>query len=108
VGHFSARQKDHAALMDAAERELAGRGARVLGRVVQRRGVSAGGAAKMSLPHSPRTVLSRGKAVEAAALCARTGADAAVFLRPLTGHQRAVLTALFGCPVTSLVSARPA
>ena len=107
VGHFSGRDKDHTARMDAAARELTAEGARVVGRIVQRRGVSAGGAAKMGLPHSSRTVLSPGKAREAADLCARTGAGAAVFVTPLTDRQRAVLTALFGCPVLGPATARP-
>ncbi|QNS08474.1 hypothetical protein IAG42_01805 [Streptomyces xanthii] len=107
VGHFSARHKDHTARMDAAEAELTAAGARVVGRIVQRRGVSAGGAAKMDQPHSARTVLSSGKAQEAAALCARTGADAAVFVTPVTDRQRALLAELFGCPVLGPLSARP-
>ncbi|WP_223205810.1 hypothetical protein [Streptomyces xanthii] len=93
--------------MDAAEAELTAAGARVVGRIVQRRGVSAGGAAKMDQPHSARTVLSSGKAQEAAALCARTGADAAVFVTPVTDRQRALLAELFGCPVLGPLSARP-
>ncbi|WP_330461185.1 hypothetical protein OIB37_32550 [Streptomyces sp. NBC_00820] len=103
VGYFSGKQKDFAALMDAAAREMTRRGARVVGRIVQRRGVSDGGAGKMALPYSSRTLLSHGKAREAAALCVRTDADAAVFLAPLTERQRRVLTGMFGCPAVSLV-----
>ncbi|MZD04504.1 hypothetical protein GTW43_05330 [Streptomyces sp. SID5785] len=108
VGHFSARDKDHTARMDAAAHTAAAAGARVVGRIVQRRGVSAGGAARMGLPHSTRTVLSPGKAREAADLCARTGADAAVFVTPVTDRQRALLADLFGCPVLGPLTAPPA
>ncbi|MFD8567915.1 hypothetical protein [Streptomyces sp. NPDC059639] len=102
VGFFSGKQKDFGALMDAAAGELARRGARVVGRVVQRRGVSAGGAARMALPYSSRTLLSYGKVRETAALCARTRAEAAVFAWPLTDRQRRVLTRMLGVPAVSL------
>ncbi|MFE7097800.1 hypothetical protein [Streptomyces erythrochromogenes] len=102
VGFFSVKQKDFAALMDAAAAALTARGARVVGRIVQRRGVSDGGVARMSRPFSSRTVLRYGKVREAADLCERTAADAAVFLTPLTERQRRVLTAMLGRPAVSL------
>ncbi|WP_406333892.1 hypothetical protein [Streptomyces sp. NBC_00203] len=105
VGYFSAKQKDFAALMDSAAAEMTARGARVVGRIIQRRGVSGGGAKKMALPYSRRTLLSPGKACEVAEACERTDADAAVFLTPLTtltDRQAELLTTLFGCPVVSL------
>ncbi len=105
VGYFSGKQKDWAELMDAAARKLGERGARVVGRIVQRRGVSAGGAKKMALPYSSRTLLTYGKAREAAALCERTNADAAVFVGSLTQRQRRVLTGMLGCAVVSLAEA---
>ncbi|MFH8467628.1 hypothetical protein [Streptomyces sp. NPDC017991] len=105
VGYFSGKQKDFAASMDAAARELTGRGARVVGRIVQRRGVSDGGVGKMALPYSSRTLLSYGKVREAAALRERTGADAAVFLTSLTERQCRVLTGMLGCPAVSLTDA---
>ncbi|MFD9204171.1 hypothetical protein ACFWDP_38655, partial [Streptomyces anthocyanicus] len=104
-GYFSGKQKDFAALMDVAAQQLTERGARVVGRIVQRRGVSAGGVGKMGLPYSSRTLLSYGKVREAAALCEGTGADAAVFLPPLTERQRRVLPGLLGCPTVSLTDA---
>ncbi|MGW9436662.1 HflX-like GTP-binding protein [Streptomyces sp. NPDC055607] len=107
VGYFSARQRDFAALMDAAAAELAARGARVVARAVQRRGVSHGGARKTSLPFSSRTLLSGGKAREVVEARERTDADAVVFLNALTGHQRHVLTGLFRCPVVSLAETPP-
>ncbi|MFI6545294.1 hypothetical protein ACIBO9_18845 [Streptomyces prunicolor] len=105
VGYFSGKQRDWAALMDAAARALEERGARVVGRIVQRRGVSAGGARKMALPFSSRTLLTYGKVREAAALRERTNADAAVFVGDLTQRQRRVLTGMLGCPAASLADA---
>ncbi|MFI6277379.1 hypothetical protein [Streptomyces sp. NPDC050988] len=102
VGYFSARQKDFALRMDAAAADLTASGARVVGRVVQRRGVSNGGARRMALPYSSRTLLSSGKTREVAALREESGADAVVFLNALTEHQRRVLTETFGCPAVSL------
>ncbi|MFF9838516.1 hypothetical protein [Streptomyces sp. NPDC013740] len=102
VGYFSAKEKDFAARMDAAAAELTALGARVVGRIVQRRGVSAGGARKMTLPYSSRTLLSAGKAREAARAREAAGAGAVVFVAALTDRQRQVLTELFGCPVGAL------
>jgi 50S ribosomal subunit-associated GTPase HflX len=102
VGYFSARQKDLSVRMEAAAADLTARGARVVGRVVQRRGVSNGGVRRMTLPYSSRTLLSSGKAREVAALCEESGADAVIFLNALTEHQRRVLTEAFGCPAVSL------
>ncbi|MFE2014287.1 hypothetical protein [Streptomyces sp. NPDC059491] len=105
IGYFSAKQKDFGSLMDAAAADLAARGARVVGQVVQRRGVSRGGARAMARPLSRRTVLSQGRIREAAAVCARADADAAVFLWPLTERQRHTLTALLGRPAIGLAEA---
>jgi len=102
VGYFSGRQKNSAALMDSAARELETRGARIVGRIVQRRGVSDGGVRKMSLPYSARTLLTHGKVREAALLCEKTAAGAAVFVPPLTPRQRRALTGMLGCPAVSL------
>ncbi|MFD4314801.1 hypothetical protein [Streptomyces sp. NPDC058548] len=105
VGHFSAKEKNFGALMDSAARELTARGARVVGRFVQRRGVSDGGVAKMALPFSSRTLLRSGKVREVAAACEEARADAAVFVTPLTELQQRTLTVLLGCPALSLGTA---
>ncbi|MFF1919946.1 hypothetical protein ACFVW8_05150 [Streptomyces sp. NPDC058221] len=105
VGYFSAKEKGFASLMDAAVADVTALGGRVVGRIVQRRGVSGGGAGKMGLPYSSRTLMSYGKVREVAETCARTDADAAVFLTVpavLTERQRRVLTAVLGCPAVSL------
>ncbi|MFD7711441.1 hypothetical protein ACFV6E_26515 [Streptomyces sp. NPDC059785] len=99
VGYFSAKRKDFGDVMDAAVAELTGRGAEVVGRAVQRRGVSDGGVRKMHLPLSPRTVLRNGKVREVAALRAATAADTVVLLWPLTGRQRGLLAQELGCAV---------
>lgn len=102
AGLFSAKEKAFAALMAEASAAVEARGARVLARVVQRRGVSAGGVRKMTLPFSPRTLIGPGKVRETGALAARTGADAVVFLNPLTSLQQDALSVLLGCPALSL------
>ncbi|MFZ4300792.1 hypothetical protein ACOZE3_23125 [Streptomyces cinereoruber] len=107
VGYFPAGQRDFAALMDAAAAGLTARGARVVARAVQRRGVSRGGTAKTALPLSPRTLLSAGKVREVAEVRERTGADAVVFLNPLTPRQHDILADCLGCPVVSLAAAPP-
>ncbi|MFF1905185.1 hypothetical protein [Kitasatospora sp. NPDC058218] len=102
VGYFSAKEKDFATLMASAATELAARGARVVGQIVQRRGVSDGGARKMGLPHSSRTLLSHGKVREVADTCEQADADAVIFVASLTERQRHALTAILGCPAVSL------
>lgn len=102
VGYFSAKERDFATLMASAAAELAARGARVVGQIVQRRGVSDGGARKMGLPYSSRTLLSYGKVREAAETCEQADADAAVFVASLTERQRRALTAMLGRPAVSL------
>lgn len=101
VGFFSAKQKDFVAVMDSAAvgvTELGAR-ARVVGQIVQRRGVSKGGAKKMALPYSSRTLLSYGKVREVAAMCERFDADAVLFVTRVTERQRSILTGVLGLPV---------
>ncbi|MCX5097117.1 hypothetical protein OOK36_52260 [Streptomyces sp. NBC_00365] len=102
VGYFSAKEKDFVTLMASAAAELAARGARVVGQIVQRRGVSDGGVQKMGLPYSSRTLLSYGKVREVAQACEQANADAVIFVASLTERQRHALTALLGCPAVSL------
>ncbi|MGQ4380079.1 hypothetical protein ACN6K9_003360 [Streptomyces sp. SAS_267] len=102
VGYFSAKEKDFVALMDAAAAELTARGARAVGRITQRRGVSNGGVRKMALPYSSRTLLSSGKILEVAAHCEETDADLVVFVNYLTDRQKNVLTGIFDRPAMSL------
>ncbi|GHE47269.1 hypothetical protein QWL27_02160 [Streptomyces thermocarboxydus] len=102
VGFFSGKQKDYETVMAEGAARLAADGARVVARIVQRRGVSDGGARKMSLPFSSRTLLRQGKVREVAHAADRTDADAVVFTNPLTEHQRLALTALLGRPAVGL------
>jgi 50S ribosomal subunit-associated GTPase HflX len=76
-------------------------GGRVVGRHIQRRSVSHGGAREMSFPFSRRTLLSPGKAHEAADACRAARVGVVVFVNPLTEHQRDVLRDMFGCPLIS-------
>ena len=99
VGLFSAKDKQLDAKLDLVAASVQALGGRVVGRRVQRRGVSRGGARKMASPLSRRTLLSSGKAREVADACRSAGVAVVVFVNPLTAHQRAVLGDLFGCPV---------
>ena len=99
---FSARHKDYAETMDDAAGRVESLGGRVVARLVQRRGVSHGGVAAMSLPFLRRTLVSEGKAREIATACDTHGAAVVVFVNSLTPHQEQTLAALFGRPVASL------
>jgi hypothetical protein len=105
VGLFSAKSKDHAKTMDDAARRVESLGGRVVARLVQRRGVSQGGAAAMSWPLSRRTLVSEGKAHEITVACDARNAAAVVFVNLLTPHQERTLTGLCGRPVVSLSEA---
>jgi 50S ribosomal subunit-associated GTPase HflX len=102
VGYFSAKQQDFATVMGSAVTALAARGARVVAQIVQRRGVSDGGARKMGLPYSSRTLLTYGKVREVALACARADADAAIFVASLTERRQRTLTDMLGRPAVSL------
>ncbi|MFF2302810.1 hypothetical protein ACFVVP_09945 [Streptomyces sp. NPDC058128] len=102
VGYFSAKQKDFETVMASAATTLAAHGAQVVAQIVQRRGVSDGGARKMGLPYSSRTLLTYGKVREVALRCEETDAAAVVFTTPLTERQRRTLTAMLGRPATSV------
>ena len=101
IGLFSGKDKDFGTRLDQLASLVAARGGRVVGRHVQRRGVSHGGVAKMTAPFSRRTLLSPGKAREVAQACRAAGVDVAVFVNPLTAHQRTVLADVFDCLVMS-------
>ncbi|MEU1242698.1 hypothetical protein ABZ388_20295 [Micromonospora parva] len=101
VGLFSAKDKEFESKLDLLAGLVEARGGRVVSRYVQRRGVSSGGADKMGDPFSRRTLLSPGRAREVADACQQHGVGVAVFVNPLTDHQRAVLTDMFGCLVLS-------
>ncbi|MFG3704724.1 hypothetical protein ACGF7U_08315 [Micromonospora sp. NPDC047670] len=101
VGLFSAKDKEFGAKLDRLAASVKAHGGRVVSRHVQRRGVSHGGAAKMTEPFSRRTLFSPGKAREIAQACRAAEVGVAVFINPLTEHQRAVLGDMFGCRVIS-------
>ncbi|MFI6782648.1 hypothetical protein [Micromonospora sp. NPDC050276] len=101
VGLFSAKDKDFESKLNLLASLVEAHGGQVVSRHVQRRGVSSGGADKMGEPFSRRTLLSPGRAREVADACQQCGVGVAVFANPLTDHQRAVLTDMFGCLVLS-------
>ncbi|MEV6595811.1 hypothetical protein AB0M36_02995 [Actinoplanes sp. NPDC051346] len=107
VGLFSAKEKQFGVRLDELAALVEARGSRVVGRFVQRRGPSdrwkerPGGAARMGLPFSRRTLLTHGKVREIAEACREADIDAAVFVNDLTRVQRTVLTGILGCLVVS-------
>ena len=107
VGYFSAKDDQYEAAMAALAARLVATGAQVIRQFVQRRGVSRGGARRMGLPLSRRTLISAGKVAEIAQVRQETGASAVIFLNPLTDHQRAALEAGFGCRVLSASAFQP-
>jgi 50S ribosomal subunit-associated GTPase HflX len=82
---------------------LSDAGGEVVGRLLQRRGVSRskrpGGAQRMDLPLSSATIISKGKVGELAQLCEASEAQLVVFLNPLTQKQLGNLEQATGCGV---------
>lgn len=107
IGLFSAKEKQYDVRLDELAALAEARGSRVVGRYVQRRGASdrwkerPGGAARMSLPFSRRTLLTNGKIREIAEACRKADIDAAIFVNTLTHVQRTVLGDVLGCLVFS-------
>ena len=101
AGLFSAKQKDYEAVLDATAVLVTAAGARVVGRVAQRRGVSDGGVALMGRPLSRQTLLRGGKVREIAQRCQDAQIDAVVLVNAITEHQRLTLEERFGCAVLS-------
>jgi hypothetical protein len=105
VGLFSARDDGHEATMDALAGALAHDGNVVVGRVVQRRGVSRaggpGGARGMDAPMDAATYLGRGKATEVAQLRRSTNADLVVVRGAPSATQLARLREIIGCEVVA-------
>ncbi len=95
----SAKDKSAIARVDEIEADLVQRGAVVVGRLIQRRGVSKGGVKKMGQPLSPTTVISSGKTRELAQLAATQNADTIVFLNDLKTTQASRLSEITSCRV---------
>jgi 50S ribosomal subunit-associated GTPase HflX len=101
AGLFSAKQKDYESVMESTAVLATASGARVVGRIVQRRGVSDGGVAVMGLPFTRQTLLGTGKLREIAQRCHEDRIGAVVLINAMTDRQRLTLEARFGCPVLS-------
>ncbi len=106
AGLFSAKRKDHPAVMAEVAAGVTRLGGHVVESFVQRRGVSGGkkggapgGVVTMSEPYSSRTLMSAGKVREIGEACARANAGAVVFANELTVRQRTALATTCGCPV---------
>lgn len=104
AGLLSAKHPDPEALLSQLAEELEARGGTVVGRLLQRRGVSRGGAARMSQPLSWRTVFGPGKTRELVALVAETDADCVVTCNILIDNQRKTLRERTGVTVQDAYS----
>jgi 50S ribosomal subunit-associated GTPase HflX len=99
VGLFSTKDRDYQDRLDALEARVSARGGRVLGRFVQRRGVSDGGARLMTAPLSRRYLIGPGKLEALATTCSSRNVEAVVFINDLSGYQRRWLSRRLGRPV---------
>lgn len=101
----SAKNKQAATDLEELESHVERAGAAIVGRVVQRRGVSrspkAGGVARMNSPMSAATVLGSGKVKELAEMVVAREASVVVFLNDLKDTQRVRLEDELGCRVLS-------
>lgn len=87
--------------LDKVEAEINAYEGKVVGKVIQRRGVSRdkrpGGSKRMDYPMSPATFLGKGKIVEIKVLCEQTLADGVIFLNPLNSTQINNIENTVGC-----------
>ncbi|TWT98548.1 hypothetical protein Pla52nx_003443 [Stieleria varia] len=106
AGLVSAKDKDAPQHIDEVEAMLTRLGATVVGRVVQRRGVSSakkpGGVTKMNAPLRAATIIGAGKVDELAAMASDRQADTVIFVNPLKTSQESRLKEITGCRVLSL------
>ncbi|WP_064741713.1 HflX-like GTP-binding protein [Hamadaea tsunoensis] len=99
AGLFSAKDRDYADRLDELAARVEVLGGRVVGRFVQRRGVSHGGVRLMGRPLSRRFVVGPGKVREIAAACVDRDVDGVVFANELDAYRRRRLYEALGTPV---------
>ncbi|MBL7497647.1 hypothetical protein I6A84_05280 [Frankia sp. CNm7] len=99
VGLFSAKDRDYQARLDVLDARVTALGGHVLGRFVQRRGVSDGGVRLMTAPLSRRFLIGPGKLEEIATTCSSRNIDAVIFINDLSAYQRRWLSTRLGRPV---------
>lgn len=87
AGLFSAKEAEPQSLLRILSDQVEIEGGKVIGTVLQRKGVSHGGARHMGTAISPATHLGTGKAKELAALSKKEGADLILFWNELSGTQ---------------------
>lgn len=106
AGLVSAKDKDAPKRLDEVEAMLIQLGASVVGRVVQRRGVSRakkpGGVLKMDSPMSAASIIGTGKAKELAVLASEARANTVIFVNPLKSSQQSRLKQMTGCRIVLL------
>jgi hypothetical protein len=102
----SARLSEPESVLDAIVGELERNGAIVVGRLLQRTGVSrsrrAGGAAKMDKPLTQRGLFGTGKLEELARLTKTSRAELLVIHNVISDGQRKLLAELTGCEVYTM------
>jgi 50S ribosomal subunit-associated GTPase HflX len=102
---LSAHIKNPELVMQEMEASIVGRGDEVVGRLLQRRGVSRsktpGGSNRMDMPLTQRTLFGPGKTQELAALAKSAEASHLLIYNSITGGQRYALGELTGTEVHS-------
>jgi len=103
AGLFSAKEENIENFFSEAVKIILENGGEVVGRVIQRRGVSRankpGGSKSMDSPMSAATFMGRGKADELKDLVNAEGAELVVFLNKLSGTQKRNLSELIRCNI---------
>lgn len=93
------------------ESYLKANGGSIVGRVIQKRGVSRstkpGGSKQMHQPLDPATYIGKGKALELRKLCDETACDLVIFINPLSNSQVKNLEELTFCNVVLASSYLP-
>jgi len=103
VGLFSMKEDGIDTKINDVTALVEEKGALVVGRLIQRRGVSRskkpGGSKNMNMPMSAATFIGQGKAKELEALVISENAEIVVFLNILSGTQKRNLSEQTGCKI---------
>lgn len=101
AGLFSAKIEHPEKCFNAIEIEINNQGGKVVGKIIQRKGISrsksAGGSKRLNDPMHPATFMGKGKIHELRELYVKTEADFIIFLNKLSISQIRRLESMINC-----------
>lgn len=106
AGLISYKTKESKSSFSELENHIKNKGGKIVGQLIQRRGVSRskspGGSKKLDQPLDSSTYISKGKVAELMELCHKTKSDIVIFINKLNDSQIEKLEQLTDCKIISL------